>query len=557
MRALTLVDKVSMAGAAGSAMTGVVADQIASGNGVLGSALALLASLGLAAYHGRDPAALEAADTIEFGDARWATPSEIKESPMVMPDNGDAIVVGAYRDSLGRARQVTIKGSATVCAPSGAGKTTALNENTLVRWLGSAVVLSVKGPGGRALYRSTGGFRSHLGPCGVLSFDDPASLRWNPLQEVEQLADVLGVANAILGDEATADRGANNLFHELGRLILHVLVVAETYRPWPGLQDDGMTVRDEQEGAVGSLCTAYDMLCSPNPFKGVAFALRSPTLPEDARRMLEQNLVKLTVAQNSKNGEGARTVESSLETVRNRLGLLFANLNVRKNLSGKSDFSLRDFFDHERPITVYLVTRPDSAGQILQPLVGLFLQMLTDSAIRGKRGRHKLLISADELLTLPRLEAIQRIIATRESGIVWCLFCQSVAHLKEKYGGFADTLISNTSVVFASCKGDDGRIVSEMLGSMTVKQGDKTVKRPLLTQSEVHTSLKVIPEDSEGRAKGPGDLVVLLDSTRPIKAHTLFWWKDSKARKRVGLSIKYKLAKAGPHDWPGSEAENG
>lgn len=483
------------------------------------------------------------------GTARFATMPEIRQAGLLPRTQGRGhagVYVGGWRDRKGRLHYLRHDGPEHVAAiaPTRSGKGVGLVLPCLLSWPASCVVYDEKAE----LWNLTAGWRSLQAGTIVLRFQPGAvggSARFNFLDEVRlgtpyEVADAQNIAMMLCDPQGRglADHWEKTAYSLLTGLILHVLYAARA-------QDGEASLAD------------------------VAYALSDPTRePEE----LYAEMVANRHMDGDRHAVVAATGRDMLNRVdRERSGVhstaitcleLFRDPLIAEN-TRTSDFRIAELMDHERPVSLYIVTPGDDKLR-LRPLVRLLLTMimrtLTGAEMRFADGqpipphRHRLLMMLDEFPSLGRLDVIEDGLARCAGyGIKAFLIMQDREQLLKAYGPHEGVLANcHIRIVYAPNKLETGHWVSEMAGTSTIVKEDvsesgerlgslKTVTRsyhelgrPLITVDEV-MRLKAPTKDEGGCITEPGEMLVFAAGVAPILGHQILYFCDPVFSRRAEI----------------------
>jgi type IV secretion system protein VirD4 len=354
----------------------------------------------------------------------------------------------------------------------------------------------------------TSGWRKRSGHC-CLKFDPSdttgSSIKYNPLEQVR------------LRTEHEAEDVQN---------IVHMIV-----------DPDGRGLRDHWGKTAAALLTGtilHVLYSEPNKtLRGVAGVLSDPqsTIPQTIERMLStEHGPERSMNWRDYRGEPTGTHPIVAESMREllnkseneRSGVLSTAMSflslyrdpvVAEN-TARSEFSIPDLMNHERPVSLYLVV-PLSSRDRLRPLIRLILNQIVrhlTTTMNYRNGKavadykHQLLLMLDEFPALGRLDVFADALALIAGyGLRACLIAQDLSQIHAAYGhDEAITSNCNTRVAFTPNRIETAHLLSQMVGDTTVRHAQRTrsnsgistsepeIARPLLTTDEAMR----LPEDS-------------------------------------------------------------
>ena len=232
---------------------------------------------------------------------------------------------------------------------------------------------------------------------------------------------------------------------------------------------------------------------------------------------------------------------------------LFADPLVAKN-TARSDFRLTDLMNHERPVSLYIVTR-GADKERLRPLVRLLLTMamrqLMGAELRYEDGqaimphKHRLLALLDEFPSLLRMEVVEGSLPKSAGyGIKFFLAAQNREQLFQAYGQHQSiTGNCHIRIIYAPNEGSTADWISHDIGNTTIVKEDVTesglksgslknvsrtyheVSRPVMTPDEV-MALRKPQKDDDGHILESGEMVVFVAGERPIKGTQILYFID-------------------------------
>jgi type IV secretion system protein VirD4 len=246
---------------------------------------------------------------------------------------------------------------------------------------------------------------------------------------------------------------------------------------------------------------------------------------------------------------------------------LYADPIIGSNLA-YSEFKIKDLMNHEKPISLYLIIKPNSIDRI-KPLIRLILNQILRiliSDLRFHHGkevrnyRHKMLLMLDEFASLGKLEIFQTSLAYMAGyGIKSYIILQDLSQLYNAYGK-DEAIISNSHIriAYAPNKVETAELLSKMSGTTTIvkkvrtSSGSKTglvlnqvsenyqeVQRPLLTVDEC-MSLPSLRKDETGAVIDSGDMLIFIAGNSPIYGKQILYFNDKifSARAKVEAPLK-------------------
>ncbi|HTT79056.1 MAG TPA: type IV secretory system conjugative DNA transfer family protein [Stellaceae bacterium] len=481
------------------------------------------------------------------GSAGFMSAAEVRRTGLLASTAG--VYLGAWPGRFGGAQYLRDDSSDHVItiAPTRSGKGIGVIVPSLLSWPDSALVYDEK----RELWEMTAGWRAKHADNLVYRWEPAASTGsagFNFLDEVRldtehDVADAQNIAQCLIDYQGhgidALDHWQKTSMGLLAGTILHVLYREKAAGRGASLGDVAADLSGNN-GSTADLWTAMrDNLHSgtdPHPF--IAGAGLSQLERADRERA------------------------SVLSTLNTYL-MLFTDPVVDRN-TNHSDFALHDLADHDKPVSVYIVT-PGSDKERLRPLVRLFISMamrnLMSAELKFRDGRplpahkHRLLFMLDEMPSLGRMELVEGMLARGAGyGIKAMIVCQAHEQLTAIYGP-SQGVVANcrTRIIFAPNDEPTAKWVSDLCGQTTVfaehitetghrfgavKNFTRTyqeVGRSLLTPDEVRR-LKKPARDAAGNLTKPGELLILIGGERPIKAQQLFYFEDQEFLARANVA---------------------
>jgi type IV secretion system protein VirD4 len=491
--------------------------------------------------------------TDTHGSARWATRADLGAAGLVGGNAG--VYVGAWSDKR-ETSYLRHDGPQHVLAfaPSRSGKGVGLVLPTLLSWPSSVVVNDIKGEN----WALTAGWRRDRLGSVCLKFHptaaDGSSARYNPLLEVRawpnDVRDAQLIADMLIDPDGQGSRDHWDLTaHDLlVGAILHVLYVERQKNLHGCLALLSDPTRSIESTLTMMLRTLHDPEGQHGWLDGVGHPTRThPAVSGAARALL-----------NKSDNERSSVVSSAVKFLN-----LYRDPVVARNTAA-SDFAVRDLTHHDRRVSLYL-TIPPSDIHRTRPLLRLLLQQIvsrlteTMDVTDGKSGqRHPnpILLMLDEFPTLGRMDVLQTALAYLPGyGVRAYLIVQDLAQLAHAYGRY-ESIISNchVRVAFAANKVETARLISDMVGTMTVHKETRTYTgsrlSPVLMHvmaSEQETSRPLLTPDEVMRL--PDDAALVFVAGHPaIYARKIRYYEDPVFRARAAVPAPKESDRLA-HDW--------
>ncbi len=489
---------------------------------VTGGGVAIVVAMGLSIWRAR-----ESRSVTTYGSARWAKRREVETAGLL---GEDGVVLGqldgAYLRHDGPEHVLCF-------APTRSGKGVGLVVPSLLTWPGSVIVHDIKGEN----WQLTSACRSRVGR--VLLFDptNPQSAAYNPLLEVRrgdaEVRDVQNVADILVDPEGALERRSHweKTSHSLlVGAILHVLY-AGSDKTLAGVAEFLSDPRRPIEATLRAMMSTRHLGDRPHPVVASA-----------ARELLNKS-------ENERSGV--------LSTAMSFLGL-YRDPVVAK-VTSRCDWRIADLVDGGRPASLYLVVPPSDISRT-KPLVRLILNQIgrrLTEELSAKSSRHRVLLMLDEFPALGRLDFFESALAFMAGyGLKAFLIAQSLNQIEKAYGP-NNAILDNchVRVCFATNDERTAKRVSDALGTATELRAMKNyaghrlspwlghlmvsrqeTARPLLTPGEVMQ----LP---------PGDELVLVSGSPPVRAKKVRYFEDPRLQRRVGQAAESSRAPLPPDDW--------
>ncbi|MDE1475894.1 type IV secretory system conjugative DNA transfer family protein [Xenorhabdus bovienii] len=521
------------------------------------------------------------------GTAHFARLEEVKKTGLLPRDGqqGRGVYCGAYDDTdTGRTYYLRHDGAEHICAvaPTRSGKGVGLVIPTLLSWPHSVFVLDRKGEN----YAMTSGWRKHYAKTVVLRFD-PAKphtgCAWNPLDEISfrtrfQVSDTQNIALMVVdsdGKGIESDHFRSAAFELLVGLILHALYKGERVGRPPCLQDIGHMLTGVGDFAASDTQNdlADDMDGDPKALSGLFDEMRNVRLQKTDPADREAQLVITGIGTRMINTP-ARELGSIISTANNALAL-YRDPIVGENTS-RSDFKIADLMDHDRPVSLYLISTPKTSKRLV-PLTRLLLTMIVltlademefDDGRAKTVHKHRLLLMLDEFPTLGKLDVFEEALSYIAGyDIKAYLITQDVKQLYKAYTNY-ESIVSNCHVriAYAPNNLETAEWMSKMTGTTTVvkehvstsgkrfgmvldhvSRNYQEVQRPLMTPDEIMRLPGPTKDISGEKITAPGEMLVFVAGQPVIRGRQILYFSDpvfcerSKIKPVPSDSVREKL----------------
>jgi type IV secretion system protein VirD4 len=491
--------------------------------------------------------------TDTHGSARWATRDDLESARLLTPTSG--VYVGAWPDKH-ETLYLRHDGPQHVLAfaPSRSGKGVGLVLPTLLSWPASVVVNDIKGEN----WALTAGWRRDRLGSVCLKFHptaaDGSSARYNPLLEVrpwpDDVRDAQLIADMLIDPDGQGSRDHWDLTaHDLlVGAVLHVLYAERQKSLYGCLALLSDPTRKIESTLTTMLKTVHDPHGQYGWVNGVGHPTRThPAVSGAARALL-----------NKSENERSSVLSSAVKFLN-----LYRDPVVAKN-TATSDFAVRDLMHHDQRVSLYL-TIPPSDIYRTRPLLRLLLQQIvsrlteTMDFAEGRGGgpqRNPVLLMLDEFPTLGRMDVLQTALAYLPGyGIRAYLIVQDLTQLAHAYGRY-EAIISNchVRVAFAANKVETAKLISDMVGTMTVHKETRTYTgsrlNPVLMHvmaSEQETSRPLLTPDEVMRL--PDDASLVFVAGHPaIYSRKIRYYEDPEFRARASIPAPSQSDRL-EHDW--------
>lgn len=509
-------------------------------------------------------------NTTSAGTARFAERSDIEQASLL---TGEGVYVGGWEEPF--TRRPVAKGiqlhylrhngpEHVLCfAPTRSGKGVGLVLPTLLSWTGSMIALDIKGE----LYAETSGWRaSKKGANNIVLLFDPAreeSVGFNPLEEVRinpsvegrftvsgyEVSDAQNIALMLANPDGAdkLDHFQQQAYSLIVALTLHNRYKAAHTGEMASMADLGATLKDPDTldiYAMFSKMMTFPHMNRNSQQKEMAFT-KDEMNELMALDKSDTHPVVLQIAADMYK-KADRELASIISTASAAFNL-FLDPVVAANTT-KSDFRIDQLRNHEQPLSLYVVTRPNDIDR-LKPLTRmLFTLILKRSTETLDKPKHRLLMMMDEFTSIGKLQALEDSIAyVGGYGIKIYLIVQDTEQLYKAYTK-QETLMSNCHIriAYAPNKVETAELLSKMSGTMTVADISTTVSgkngenlshsvneksRPLLTVDEcmrLPTPLK----DQNGMSLKAGKMLIFSAGFPPVFGTQILWFLDPVFKQR-------------------------
>ncbi|EJU14408.1 conjugal transfer coupling protein TraG [Sphingomonas sp. LH128] len=504
------------------------AGAIAAASGLVGCGAAVFGSLWRARQR---------REVTTYGSARWATRRDARLAGLLA---NRGVFLGRFGPHYLRHDGPE---HVMAFAPTRSGKGVGLVVPTLLGWTGSAVIHDIKGEN----WALTAGWRSRFSHCLLFNPTDLHSARYNPLLEVRrgenEVRDVQNIADILVDPEGALERRSHweKTSHSLlVGAILHILYAEEEKslaRVATFLSDPERTF----EATLRAMMTTNHL--------GTAEAARvHPVVASAARELLNKSV-------NERSGV--------LSTAMSFLGL-YRDPTVSA-VTSASDWRIADLVAATHPVSLYLVVPPSDISRT-KPLIRLILNQIgrrlteqlpeVSRAPRGASKHHKLLLMLDEFPALGRLDFFETSLAFMAGyGVRAFLIAQSLNQIEKAYGEH-NAILDNCHVRVAFATNDErtAKRLSDALGTATEQRSMRNYAGHRLAPWLAHVMVsrqetaRALLTPGEVMQLAPGDELVLVSGTPPIRAAKLRYYEDRAFSARI--LPPPQLVPSGPRDLP-------
>ena len=434
----------------------------------------------------------------EYGDAHWATISEIKKMQLfsktgiILAKKGKKYI--RYADAL-----------CTLCfAPPGSGKTAGFVIPMLLSYWNSVIVHD---PKGELIYK-TGLHRSKFSRIIKFSPADEDSMRWNPLAKNElpaQWADKEVLLERLSFSMICSPDGKEDYF----------ITTARSFFMFWGLY---LLHKEGSTSMPGILQKAL----SGNPQELIAEVLDEAGADQLPSRILIEGRALVAKGENE-----FGSIMGTFKTAMN----VCLDPRVAKNLSGESEFSLMDL--RRECTSVYLTVKPNDQMRV-RPLLAMFFEVATLQFMEREpsKSEKSVCFVLDEFVRLGNMKQVLEMPALGRGYRLQALFvCQSLSQLKGIYGKEgADQLINTCGfhLYYGQNEIEVAKMVSEMVGKITRIKKSRSLAPGKMssTQSESSEGVPLIlPQQILSMEFGSMFILRQYAFQTPVKCEASFWFK--------------------------------
>lgn len=425
-------------------------------------------------------------------------------------------------------------------APTRSGKGVGLVLPTLLTWRHSVLVNDIKGEN----WALTAGFRRAAGQH-VVKFEpaclDGSGACWNPIDEIRLFTDMdVQDAQTIMNmvcdpkGEGLEDHWAKTSWEFLTGLALHLAYEGKlaTMAGMAGFLGDPRW-EDEKQMYTTMMQFEHDPGCKANWRDTENLPTRThPAVANAAKTMLNKE-------------DKERT--SVLSTAKSFLSL-YLDPVVARNTS-RSDFSVRDLMNADKPVSCYYVVQPADLERMVS-LSRLFYAMVirrnaADMQFAGGTSvqgyKHRLLLLIDELPSLRKLTVLQEGLGYIAGyGMKCYLICQDLIQLEEAYGD-KQTIVAgcHVRIAYAPNTQETADKLAAMTGKTTIieESHSTSYKQWGIDAGNVSVSTnkneRELMTAAEFLALSPEDMVLFVAGRAPIYGRKIKYYEDEVMLKRA------------------------
>ena len=437
-----------------------------------------------------------------YGDARWAKLSEIRAATLL--DNTGLLLGKAGGQYLINNEPI----HTIVAAPTRSGKGVGFVIPNLLNWSGSIVVLDIK----KENYEITAGYRSQHQAVFMWAPMDERSHKYNPFDFISS--------------------------HPAHR-ITDLQKLSTILAPHSG-RGETMWVEEARSLFIGLTLLTLDNPKVPHTIGQVYRTLMSETdLYQVAKLALEQRTPpldpicrQLLASFKNKADKERSGVKSSLTAAL----ALWANPNIDAATSS-SDFNLSNF--RRQRTTVYVGVGQDQL-LTLAPLLNLFFQQAVSELSKrlpGKDEPHQVLFLVDEfamLGSMPTLATGLALLAGYKIRIM--VVVQGLGQLEEIYKKTGtEGILQNCAlqIFFASNDESTTHYIAGRLGTKTVQTQSRSQGHNWETSTSRNHISRPLLAPEEIRRLNPNKAIIFKETTRPILADKIRYYKDGPLSARL------------------------
>jgi len=456
----------------------------------------------------------------DYGDARRAKPKDLVRMEL---DGKDGMIIGHLDNKPIIPRHHR---HGMVIAGTRSGKTQAICIPTLQNYKGSVVVIDPKGE----LWDNTAGFRSRFSDCYRVEWTAEDTARYNPISlsvlpespaqielRVNQIASILGPSGSTYWEQDA-------------RKALRALMLLEIFDAKHEGRDASLENVAHFSGALDGV-DAEDLEDNANtsPLLVKLFRASERAVERGYPRSCATDLGDLAaMAPNQSSGV---------------FGTLAAEIQVLKTAAvaasiGGCDVNPRMLVEGERPVTIYIVVKPQDAqftSILTTTLITNFVLDLVSRSSDEAARQHSVLFILEEFSALKKTPAIGELLDRGAGlGVHALMVIQSFSQVRSIYSeDDLKTFVNNSDylIVFAVTDADTQAWLERMVGKTTRRRESRSHADQGNDSSNLsYEGVPLILAQEWGEIPlGQHRIIVRYHNTRPIYATSRFAYKDPAA----------------------------
>lgn len=465
------------------------------------------------------------------GTASWATESEIKESDLM---SGRGVVLGTTFDN----QYLCHDGPEhlLLVAPTGSGKGIGHVIPTLASpaWPESVVVLDIK----RENWIKTSRYRKQALKNIVIKFEptngDGTSAKFNPLDEIRirteyEAADVQNLVYMMVFSDEKAGKGDPHWPISAADFLFGVVLHLKYIQPNASLPSVAAYLRQKQLEEIIAEMMLTEHVEDETFFQRIYGDSIVADQPKTHPKVFEAGM-KMNNTPEKERGSIFSTAVAKFD--------LYKDPVICRNVE-QSNFKIEDLMDHDKPVSLYLVTPPGELPRLkslFRIMVDLIFHKLTGPMSEQKEEvhKHRLLLMIDEFPALERMDKIQAALAwARGYKIKIALVIQDMNQIYQYYTR-DNSIIGNAKVrIFHTPESEDTKkFISTALGNRTEVVENKSYQRSFfgyflksVTISTQESARPLMYPDEVG--KMPMEQEIIFTSGKaPILAKKIKYYED-------------------------------
>jgi type IV secretion system protein VirD4 len=411
-----------------------------------------------------------------------------------------------------------------VNGPTRAGKGVSIIIPTLLSYTESVFVYDIK----KENFEKTAGWRKQFSHVIKLEFASPDSAHFNVMSYVKKGDTEIRDLQNIIANLANPDGGAQD--YDYWVLSAKNLILACMLHLLYSTGDPA--------SPPASLPGVRVFLLSQSKEKTIQIMSSAGHIPNPATGEYEPHpeVKRICVEMGNKSDKELAGVFGSAASY---LGL-FSDPVIAGN-TNDSDFELRDLYDGDRPVSLYLCVKPVDRER-MKPLVRIFIQSLSNTVMEtiGKK-KHPVLALIDEFNSLGKMPFFETNIAYYMGYGMRCMIvCQGFNQLFGTYGRETSILDNcRFKLILGVSTPDDAKMVSSYLGTFSIAKSSVSKSGNIGTfisagrsESVSEAEQKLMTE--EALLHMPYENWLLLTNGRyPYTGKKILYYLDQRFRSRV------------------------